>query len=54
MVRAHVSYQAQFGVEVEALLVGGQHLQDAGSVARGTIHKGLVSQAMIFRKGRVG
>jgi hypothetical protein len=29
------------GVEVEALLVDGQHLQDAGSVAIGTIDKDL-------------
>jgi hypothetical protein len=42
------SYRAQFGIEVKALLVDGQHLQDAGSVAIGTIDKGLVSRAMIF------
>jgi hypothetical protein len=44
MVTAHGSYQTQFGIEVEALLVNGQHSQDAGSVAIGTIDKGLEAE----------
>jgi hypothetical protein len=44
MVRAHCSYQAQFGIVVGALLVDGQHSQDAGSVAIGTIDKGLEAE----------
>jgi hypothetical protein len=44
MVRAHGSYQAQFGIEVGALLVDGQHSQDARSVAIGTIDKGLEAE----------
>jgi hypothetical protein len=39
--RTTFSCRAQFRVEVKALQVDGQHLQDAGSVAIGTIDKGL-------------